>query len=73
MSHLEFRREIAIYLLKSPMEEQTIVTGGTMPSWPKDIQFDQINHYKITTTQGRCKIRQKNTRYKCQKCNVRLH
>ena len=73
MNHLEFRREIAICLLKSPMEEQTKVTGGTLPSLPKDIRFDQINHYKITTTQGRCKICQKNTRYKCQKCNVRLH
>ena len=73
MNHLEFRREIAICLLKSPMEEQTKVTGGTLPSLPKDIRFDQINHYKITTTQGRCKICQKNTRYKCQKCNVQLH
>ena len=73
MTHLEFCREIAICLLKSPMEERTKVTGGTLPSLPKDIRFDQINHYKITTTQGRCKICQKNRRYKSQKCNVRLH
>ena len=72
MTHLEFRREITICLLKSPMEERTKVTGGTLPSLPKDIRFDQINHYKITTTQGRCKICQKNTWCKYQKCNVRL-
>ena len=73
MTHLEFCREIVICLLKSPMEERTKVTGRTLPSLPKDNRFDQINHYKITTTQGSCKISQKNTRYKCQKCNVRLH
>ena len=73
VTHLEFRREIAICLLKSSMEERTKVTGETLPSLPKDIRFDQINHYKITATQGRCKICQKNTWYKCQKCNVRLY
>ena len=73
MTHLEFRCEIAICLLKSPMEEQTKVTGGTLPSFPKEIRFDQINHYKITATQGRFKICQKNTCYKYQKCKVRLH
>ena len=73
MTHLEFPHEIAICLLKSPMEERTKVTGGTLPSLPKNIQFDQINHYKITATQGRRKMCQKKTRYKCQKCNVRLH
>ena len=52
MTHLEFPCKIAICLLKSPMEEQTKVNGGTLPSLPKDIRFDQINHYKITTTQG---------------------
>ena len=40
MTHLEFCREIAICLLKSPMEVQTKVTEGTLPSLPKDIRFD---------------------------------
>ena len=40
MTHLEFCREIAICLLKSPMEKRTKVTGGTLPSLPKDIRFD---------------------------------
>ena len=73
MTHLEFRREITICLLKSPIEEQTKVTGGTLSSLPKDIRFDQINHYKMKTTQGRCKICQKNTPYRCQKCKVWLY
>ena len=30
MTHLEFRHEIAICLLKSPMEERAKVTGGTL-------------------------------------------
>ena len=73
LTHLEFCREIAIWLLKSPMEERTKVTGGTLLGLSKDIRFDHINHYKITITEGRCKICQKNAQYKCQKCNVRLH
>ena len=73
MTHLECRCEIDICLLKSPMEERTKATGRTLPTLSKDIGFDQINHYKITATQGRCKICQKNTPCKCQKCNVRLH
>ena len=56
MIHPEFLREIAICLLISPMKERTKVTGGTLPSLPKDIQFDQINHYEITTTQRGCKF-----------------
>ena len=40
---------------------------------PEDIRYDGMNHILGSTTQGRCKFCQKNTKNMCKKCNVRLH
>ena len=74
MSHLAFRRKIALCLLKTPTEFlRSQVTGGRVPHLPSSLRFDGVDHTKVTCTQGRCKMCQINTRYICDKCEVRLH
>ena len=74
MSHLAFRREIALCLLKTLTEFlRSQVTGGRVPYLPSSPRFDSVDHTKVTCTQGCCKMCQINTRYMCDKCEVRLH
>ena len=72
-THLEFRREIAVCPLKSPMDVRKKTTRGAVANLPSDLRHDSVDHFKVSTTQGRCKICHKNTHYMCEKCNVRLH
>ena len=61
MTHLEFRREITICLLKMAMPPRCQIGGGRIPDLLNDIRFDGVGHLKLKTTQGRCKVCQKNT------------
>lgn len=73
LSHLDFRREITLCLLKLD-EPKTINVGPTTSSnLPGDVRFDGVNHFMTSTTQGRCKLCKKNTKTMCRKCNIRLH
>lgn len=72
MTHLEFRREVVLCLLKAEQAEQW-VKERLQPYTIDDIRFDGMNHKLGTTTQGRCKICKKNTKCLCEKCKVRLH
>ena len=72
MSHLDFRREITLCLLKSSKVRKQN-GGGHISDLPNDIRFDGIVHMRQSTTQGRCKVCLKNVRVMCSKCAVRLH
>ena len=66
VSHLAFRREIALCLLKTPTKFlRSQVTGGKVPHLPSSLRFDGVDYTKVTCTQGRCKMCQINTRYMC--------
>ena len=73
MSHLDFRREIAICLLKMSMVSHLQVGGGPRVNLPDDVRFDREYHEKVAASQGRCKVSKKNCRFMFAKCNVRLH
>jgi DNA excision repair protein ERCC-6 len=73
LSHLEFRRQIVICLLKAQSRERVQVGGGAHVDLPDDVRYDNIGHELVDTTQGRCIVCSTNTRTKCAKCNVRLH
>ena len=47
--------------------------GGQISDMPNDIRFDGIGYMRQSTTQGRCKVCQKNARTMCSKFVVRLH
>ncbi|XP_065193176.1 piggyBac transposable element-derived protein 3-like [Sycon ciliatum] len=68
MSHIEFRREITVSLLKTDLRPEPRVSG-----LPVDVRYDGVGHTRESTTQGRCKVCKRNTRCKCSKCGVRLH
>ena len=48
-------------------------TGGAIANLLSNLRYDSVDHFKISTTQGRCKICYKNTSYMYEKYNVRLH
>ena len=73
MTQLEFRREITICLLKIVMPHRRQIGGGRIQNLLNEDRFDGVGHYKVSTTQKRCKVCQKNTRLFCAKCSVRLH
>ena len=57
MSHLAFRREIALCLLKTPTEFLcSEVIGGRVPHLPSLLRFDGVDYSKVTCTQvdARC-------------------
>ena len=56
-SHLEFQHEIAICLLKSPIDVREKNTGGAIANLPSNLRYDSVDHFKVSATQGRCKIR----------------
>lgn len=51
IGHLEFRREIAIGLLKKSSRHRL---GGPLAFVPSLVRFDGAEHYIESTTQGRC-------------------
>ena len=72
MSLLEFLCEITLCLLK-PSKVRKQNGRRHISDLPNDIRFDGIGHMRQSTTQGRCKVCQKNARVMCSKCGVRLH
>ena len=72
-SHLDFRREIAICVLKMSMVSRLQVGDGPRVNLPDDVRFDGEDHKNVVASQGRCKGLQKNGRYMCAKCCVWLH
>ena len=72
MTHLEFRREIAIVLMRSSGSRRQS-QGGKHADLPTDVRYDGYNHEPASCSQGRCVVCHKNTRSKCGKCNLRLH
>lgn len=72
LTHLQFRRQITLCLLKtSATRAQT--GGGHHADLPTDVRFDGVGHIRMDSTQGRCVLCGKNCRHSCEKCNVRLH
>ena len=64
LSHLDFRREIAICLLKMSMVSRLQVGGGPRVNLPDDVRFDGDleDHEKVAASQGRCKVCKNNCR-----------
>jgi len=73
LSHLEFRRQVTLTLIKSPSYNRTQLGGGPQGSLPVTVQHDGDGHIRVRCDQGRCRVCQKNTRVMCKKCNARLH
>ena len=72
LSHLEFRREVTLCLLKS-VTPRAHVGQSKITELPADIRYDGLGHNKQRCKQGRCAVCKKNARYQCSKCLVRLH
>jgi DNA excision repair protein ERCC-6 len=70
-SHLQFRRDIALTLLK--MSTREAHHNGRLVALPERVILDGLDHISVEATQGRCVVCHQNTRKKCQKCDVRLH
>ena len=73
MSHLEFRRQVTLTLIKSPNYDRTKLGGGPQGTLPATVQHDGDGHIRVPCDQGRCRVCQKNTRIMCLKCKARLH
>ncbi len=72
VTHLEFRREITLVLMKSS-GRRIQSTCGRHANLSEDVRYDGQNHEPTACSQGRCVICQKNARSMCGKCNLRLH
>jgi hypothetical protein len=72
VSHLDFRRNIALCLLKKSEGKKSELSGRCV-RLPVDIRKDGIDHTNTIGTEGRCVVCGKNTKNLCSKCNVRLH
>ena len=44
-----------------------------IPDFPPTLQYYEKQHHKTPTSQARCKMCQRNTHFKCTKCNASLH
>jgi len=73
LSHLEFRRQVTLALIKSPNYTRTQLGGGPQGKQPATVQYDGEGHIRAPCDQGRCRVCQKNTRIMCLKCKARLH
>lgn len=71
MTHLDFRRNIVMVLIKSKGEPRK--SERAVANLPQEIRLDNDGHIVENTTQGRCRICKKNTCKRCAKCLVRLH
>ena len=73
ISHLNFRRQITLCLLKQETTVRLRTTGGNLPMLPPEVRLDERGHFKEQFDQGRCAVCKKNARYRCSKCKARLH
>ena len=73
ISHLNFRRQITLCLLKQETTVRLRTTGGNLPMLPPEVRLDGSGHFKERFDQGRCAVCKKNAQYHCSKCKVRLH
>ena len=72
VSHLDFRRTIALCLMKMVARGRRH-SPGFVAELPADIRFDGLGHENSSASQGRCIVCGTNTRNQCRKCAVRLH
>ena len=70
LSHLEFLRSITQVLLR--LNDRLISKRGPKASKPIETCMTD-DHLLVSTTQGRCAQCTKNTKYKCFRCDKRLH
>jgi len=74
MDHLAFRREVTLCLLKRTGPPQTASANLHVSHLPEDVrQAKDLQHERVTCSQGRCRVCMKNTTVTCSICNVRLH
>ena len=72
ITYIDFRRYVTRCLLK--IQQHREIKSSVAAELPLDIHFYGVNHFLgPATTQGRRKVRQKNTRNMCTKCNICLH
>lgn len=72
VSHLDFRRNVALCLLKKADSRACSLRAG-VAHLPVDVRHDGVGHTHTTTTEGRCVVCHINTKNECHKCKVRLH
>lgn len=70
LSHLNFRREVTLNLLRMKPKIHAIPGPRVHPS---ESRRKSDAHYLVSATQGRCVMCQKNTTKKCFECDKRLH
>jgi len=69
-----FRREATLCLLKGTGPAQTAGASRPVAHLPEDVrQANDLQHERVTSSQGRCRMCMKNTTIMCRVCNVRLH
>jgi len=75
LSHLEFRRQVTLTLIKvETIYDRRQLGGGPQGSLPVTVQYDGDGHMRVQCGQGRCRVCQiKNTDVMCLKCKARLH
>ncbi len=74
-SHLDFRRTITNSLMQNQMNGPTRnpSSGRRHVDLPAAVRFSGIGHNKVTGSQGRCVLCNKNTFNWCDLCKKRLH
>jgi len=53
ITHLQFRRDIARYLVKA---EARLRLGGPRAQPSTSVRYDRVNHTLISVSQGRCVV-----------------
>ena len=57
MDHLTFLREVALCLLKAELAQpRHQLGGGPHTNLPDDVRFDGVVHYRLSCSQGRCRV-----------------
>ena len=74
MEHIDFRRDIRLCLLKAAQPQNIPVRNQPVAELPTDVrQSVELDHRRISCSQGRWHICCKNTRIMYSVCGVRLH
>ena len=74
MDHIAFRRKVTLCLLKGTGPAKTAGASHPVAHLPEDVrQANDLQHERVTSSQGRCRMCMKNTTIMCRVCNVRLH
>jgi len=71
VTHLNFRRTIAVSLLKA--QPDRVRLGGPTTSTVDAVRHDCVNHHLASCAQGRCILCQRNTCLQCIKRSRCLH